>query len=51
MNSGRPDLARATFGVLLIGGLTVASFWILRPFLAAFIWSVMVVVATWPLMP
>ena len=50
MNAGRPDLARATFGVLLIGGLTVASFWILRPFLAAFIWSVLVVVATWPLM-
>ena len=39
-----------TLGVLFIGGLAAASFWILRPFLAAFIWAVMIVVATWPLL-
>ncbi|MBL8201592.1 MAG: AI-2E family transporter YdiK [Chromatiales bacterium] len=50
MNDERIDLARTTLGVLFIGGLTLASFWILRPFLPAFIWAVMIVVATWPLM-
>ncbi len=50
MNVSRPDLARSTLGVLFIGGLAVAAFWILRPFLAAFIWAVMIVVSTWPLM-
>lgn len=50
MNAPRIDLTRTTLGVLFIGGLTLASFWILRPFLPAFIWSVMIVVATWPLL-
>ena len=31
---------------LLIGG----SFWILKPFLLALIWAIMIVVATWPLL-
>jgi predicted PurR-regulated permease PerM len=44
------DLTRIVLAVLLIGGLIVASFWILRPFLGAIIWAVMIVVATWPLM-
>lgn len=44
------DLARTTFGVLVIGLLLAASLWILRPFLGPTIWAVMVVVATWPLM-
>jgi predicted PurR-regulated permease PerM len=44
------DLARTTFGVLVIGGLLAASLWVLRPFLGPTIWAVMVVVATWPLM-
>jgi len=35
---------------MFIGALALASFWILRPFLASFIWAVMVVVATWPLL-
>ncbi len=48
--SNRTDLARTTLGVMFIGGLSVASFWILRPFLAAFIWAVMIVVATWPML-
>lgn len=44
------DLARTVLAVLFIGGLILASFWILRPFLAAIIWSTMIVVATWPIM-
>jgi predicted PurR-regulated permease PerM len=36
--------------VLFIGALIVASFWILRPFLGALIWAVMIVIPTWPLM-
>jgi predicted PurR-regulated permease PerM len=44
------DLGRATLSVLFLVGLTLASLWILRPFLAAFIWAVTIVVATWPLM-
>jgi len=43
-------LARTTFGVLLMVGLIVASFWILQPFLPAIVWATMIVVATWPLM-
>ncbi len=50
MNDLRYDLARTTLGVMFLGGLTLASFWILQPFLPAFIWSVMVVVATWPML-
>jgi predicted PurR-regulated permease PerM len=44
------DLTRIVLAVLTIGGLIVAAIWILRPFLAALIWSTMIVVATWPLM-
>jgi predicted PurR-regulated permease PerM len=46
----RRDLTRTVLAVLFIGGLIFASFWILRPFVAAIIWSTMIVVATWPLM-
>ena len=41
------EVVRSTLAVLFIGGLLLASVWILRPFLAAFIWAVMIVVATW----
>jgi len=44
------DLASITLGVLFIGALLAAVLWIVRPFLGAAIWAVMVVVATWPLM-
>src|SRR5207249_5560374 len=44
------DLSRATLAVLFIAGMIVASFWVLRPFLPAFVWATMIVVATWPLM-
>ncbi len=50
MNEPRRDLTRTTLAVLFIGALLLASFWILRPFLAALIWATMIVVATWPLM-
>lgn len=50
MSEPRRDLARTTLGVLFIGGLILASFWIMRPFLAPLIWATMIVVATWPLM-
>jgi predicted PurR-regulated permease PerM len=44
------DLPRVTLGVLFIGVMIVASLWVLRPFIAAAIWAVTVVVATWPIM-
>ncbi len=46
----RPDLARATLGVLFIVALIASTVWILRPFLGAIIWASMIVVATWPVM-
>ena len=46
----RSDLARITLSVLFIGGLIAGSLWVLSPFLGAFIWATMIVVATWPLM-
>lgn len=50
MNPQPRDLAQTTLGVLFIGGLIVASFWILEPFLPAVVWATMVVVPTWPVM-
>jgi predicted PurR-regulated permease PerM len=44
------DLTRIVFAVLAIGGLILASVWILRPFLAPVIWATMIVVSTWPVM-
>ncbi len=44
------DLARITFQLLALGILIAASFWIMRPFLVAFTWATMIVVATWPLL-
>jgi predicted PurR-regulated permease PerM len=44
------DLTRTVLAVLFIGGLIGFSIWILRPFLVALIWAVMIVVASWPLM-
>jgi predicted PurR-regulated permease PerM len=44
----RWDVTRVLFAVVAIGGLTAASFWVLRPFLPSAIWAVMIVLATWP---
>jgi len=46
--TGSSDLTRTTLGVLFIGILLAASFWIVRPFLSALLWAAMVVIATWP---
>ncbi len=44
------DITRTVLAVLLIVMLMVASFWVLSPFLLSLVWSMMIVVATWPLM-
>ena len=46
----RSDLTRTTLGVLFIGGLILAAFWVLRPFIGPAIWATTIAVATWPLM-
>jgi predicted PurR-regulated permease PerM len=46
----RLDLPRVTLGVLFIGALILAAFWVLRPFIGPAIWSTTIVVATWPLL-
>jgi len=50
MERPQGELARVVLVVLFLGGLIAASFWILRPFLGAIIWAVMIVVSTWPLL-
>jgi predicted PurR-regulated permease PerM len=50
MTPTQRDLTQITLGVIFIGGLIAASFWILWPFLPAVIWATMLVVATWPVM-
>jgi predicted PurR-regulated permease PerM len=50
MAAATTDLGRITLSVLFIGGLIAGSLWILAPFLGAFIWATMIVVATWPMM-
>ena len=44
------DLTRTLLGVLCVGALIVATFWIVRPFLASAIWAMTIVVVTWPLL-
>jgi predicted PurR-regulated permease PerM len=44
------DLTRTVLAILFIGGLVVASFWLLAPFIPATIWAMTLVVATWPVM-
>ena len=46
----RGDLTRTLLGILFLGGLIVASFWILQPFLVPALWATMIVVTTWPVM-
>lgn len=50
MTERKGELANVVLAVLFIGALIGASLWILRPFLGAFIWAVMVVIPTWHLM-
>lgn len=44
------DLARTVLGVLTLGVLLAATFWILKPFLLALVWATMIAVATWPML-
>jgi predicted PurR-regulated permease PerM len=48
MSTNQGDVARTTLAVLALGALIAATFWVLRPFLAAALWAIMIVVATWP---
>ncbi|MGD9765596.1 MAG: AI-2E family transporter YdiK [Candidatus Binatia bacterium] len=50
MSSRPPDVARTTLQLLALGVLIASSFWILRPFLIALTWAIMIAVATWPLL-
>lgn len=50
MDPKQRDLPQMTLGVIFIGGLIAASFWILSPFLPAIIWATTLVVATWTTM-
>ncbi len=50
MNTERQDLARTTLQLLALGILIASTFWILRPFLIALAWAIMIVVATWPVL-
>jgi predicted PurR-regulated permease PerM len=44
------DLTRTALAVLFIGSLAAVSFFVLQPFLGAFVWATTLVIATWPLM-
>ena len=48
--SASRDVTRITLSVLFIGALIAASFWVFKPFLTAFLWATIIVVATWPLL-
>lgn len=50
MDNSLRDLTHTTLLLLFIGLLIGGSFWILKPFLLALIWAIMIVVATWPLL-
>ena len=44
------DLTRTVLALLFIGGLIVASFMVVAPFLAATVWAITLVIATWPVL-
>jgi predicted PurR-regulated permease PerM len=44
------ELTRTLLAAIFLGGLIVASLWILRPFIAAAIWAATIAVATWPVL-
>jgi predicted PurR-regulated permease PerM len=46
--SAERDLVRTVLAVLAILALIVGTFWIVRPFVPAFLWASTLVVATWP---
>ncbi|KAB7896126.1 AI-2E family transporter YdiK [Rouxiella sp. S1S-2] len=46
----RYDLPQIMFGVLFIALMTIASIWVVKPFILGFAWAGMIVIATWPVM-
>ncbi|OPY86598.1 MAG: putative inner membrane protein [Syntrophaceae bacterium PtaU1.Bin231] len=44
------ELTRTTLSLLFIGVLIAANVWILKPFLTSFVWAVIIVAATWPVL-
>ena len=50
MTDPKRDLTRTTLALLFLGALIVASIYILKPFLPAIVWAVMIVIATWPIL-
>ena len=46
----RPDVMRYVLAVTVVAVLLALSGWVLLPFMAAGVWSVLIVVATWPLL-
>jgi predicted PurR-regulated permease PerM len=44
------DLTRTTLALLFLGVLIIASLWVVKPFLPAIIWAIMIVIASWPIM-
>jgi predicted PurR-regulated permease PerM len=44
------DLTRTTLAVLFISFIIAANFIILKPFLPSFVWAIIIVVATWPIL-
>lgn len=44
------DLPKIMFGVLFIALMTIASIWVVKPFILGFSWAGMIVIATWPVM-
>ena len=47
-NRDSRDLTRTILSVGSIAVLIVASAWIVRPFVSAFLWATMIVISTWP---
>ena len=45
-----PELTRMTLQVAALSALIAASFWIIRPFMAAILWAITGAIATWPLL-
>jgi predicted PurR-regulated permease PerM len=50
MKDTRNDLTRTLLAILFICSLAGFSLWIIRPFLPAMLWAIMITVATWPLL-
>lgn len=50
MREDLKDLTRTMLAIVFIGLLGLLSLWVLRPFIPALTWAVMLVIATWPLM-